>query len=203
MKILIMSDHPILRDGITALLRQDNDKVIVRHAHDVDEAATTLKSDGDLDTVIFDIQRNGINDLNSLSSITHSREDIRIIVLSPSEKPEDVRAAFAQGAFGYVPTSADTHTLLSAVKMVLTGELYVPPLLLKRAAPLFSQVSQLTPRQLDILRCLGDGMPTKVISRTLGISEKTVKTHITAIFKALKVRNRTQAATVGRLAGLI
>jgi DNA-binding NarL/FixJ family response regulator len=135
-----------------------------------------------------------------------------VIVLSSSEEPRDARRALAQGALGYVSKSASQHTLISAIKLVLQGEIYVPPLILNEtggsghAAP-FSRNADtgppLTPRQIEVLRRLSEGQPNKIIARELGLSERTVKAHITAIFKALNVVNRTQAAAVGRHAGLI
>ena len=110
-----------------------------------------------------------------------------------------------------MPKSAGQRTLLSAIRLVLDGELYVPPLLLSDPPPAGfdsrgeagPQRAALTDRQIEALRRLSQGQPNKTIARELGLSEKTVKAHITAIFRALKVVNRTQAAAAGRDAGLL
>jgi two-component system nitrate/nitrite response regulator NarL len=118
----------------------------------------------------------------------------------------------SKGALGYVPKSASQHTLLSAIRLVLDGDLYVPPLILgetplspapdpREAAAAAGSV--LTRRQIDVLKQLSQGKSNKSIALELGLSEKTVKAHVTAIFKALNVINRTQAAAAGREAGLI
>jgi DNA-binding NarL/FixJ family response regulator len=133
-------------------------------------------------------------------------------VLSSSEEPKDVRSALAAGAMGYVPKSANHNVLLSAIKLAMNGEFYIPPLILEQGS--MSQVdagirtspgndTRLTERQIEVLSLLSQGKPNKSIATALGLSEKTVKTHITAIFKALNVVNRTQAAAAARLAGLI
>jgi DNA-binding NarL/FixJ family response regulator len=105
------------------------------------------------------------------------------------------------GASGYIPKSATAQTVVSALQLVLSGNVYVPPLMLSasRVAEPGSpagahSLSQLTDRQVDVLRYLRDGLSNKEISANLGIAEKTVKVHIAAIFKTLNVVNRTQAA---------
>jgi DNA-binding NarL/FixJ family response regulator len=104
------------------------------------------------------------------------------------------------GASGYIPKSATAQTVVSALQLVLSGNVYVPPLLVadaagdRRGIDMPRSLSQLTERQVDVLRQLKDGLTNKEISANLGIAEKTVKVHIAAIFKTLNVVNRTQAA---------
>ncbi|VVC54508.1 DNA-binding response regulator [Beijerinckiaceae bacterium RH AL1] len=118
-----------------------------------------------------------------------------------------MRRALAMGALGYVPKSASPQVLLSAINLVLNGDIYVPPLILaggpgnEGVAPEISDA--LTRRQIDVLCLLAEGLPNKTIATRLELSEKTVKAHVTAIFRALRVVNRTQAASAGRAAGLI
>ena len=128
------------------------------------------------------------------------------------------RDDLAAGARGYCPKSAGHHTLLAALRLVMEGEVYVPPLMLAAtagaaAAPqaaggaglpgLPNTAPRLTERQLDVLRLLCEGRPNKDISRQLDLSEKTTKAHVTAIFKVLGVVNRTQAVLAARAAGLV
>lgn len=147
--------------------------------------------------------------LDALAVFATMRPGLPVIVLSSSEDPGAVRSAFAQGAMGYVPKSASPRTLLSAIRIALNGERYVPPLVLDDPAlqhqdgAAAARGSMLTQRQIEVLRYLAEGVPNKVIADKLGLSEKTIKAHITAIFKALNVINRTQAAAAGRKAGLI
>ena len=130
-------------------------------------------------------------------------------MLSSSEKPSDVRRALAAGALGYVPKSANSDTLMAALHLVLAGEVYVPPLLLDEpprpiaGARVRSDPARgLTERQFDALRLLARGLTNKEIALELELSEKTVKIHVGAIFKALGVVNRAQAAEAARREGL-
>src|SRR5262249_5419184 len=108
-----------------------------------------------------------------------------------------------------VPKSASPQTLLAALQLVLSGNVYVPPLMLEARAtagsetPSANGITQLTERQIDVLRQLSEGLTNKEIANRLGISEKTIKTHVTAIFKMLNVTNRTQAVTAARQAALL
>lgn len=212
MKLLVVDDHPVLREGLVALLRQLGPDTVVLEAGDAQAALRLVEEQSDLDVVILDLVLPGLNGLSALPEFGRSRPDLPVIVLSSSEEPQDARKALAQGALGYVPKSASQHTLISAIKLVLEGEIYVPPLILNDMASRGSSAlprrseetgSILTPRQIEVLRRLSQGQPNKTIANELDLSEKTVKAHITAIFKALNVVNRTQAAAVGREAGLI
>jgi DNA-binding NarL/FixJ family response regulator len=213
MKILIVDDHAILRDGVEMLLRQEDGGTVVVQASNADDAMLMLDRHTDLDAIVLDLKLQGMDGLEALALFSHKRPGLPVIVLSSSEDLGAVRHAFAQGAMGYVPKSAGPRTLLSAIRIALNGERYVPPLLLdEHAAPPTDGTanpppawrdSTLTQRQIEVLRHLAEGVPNKVIADKLGLSEKTVKAHITAIFKALNVINRTQAAAAGRKAGLI
>ncbi len=211
MKLLVVDDHPVLREGLVALLRQLGPDAVVLEAGDAQAALRLLEEEQDLDVVILDLVMPGMNGLSALPEFGRNRPDLPVIVLSSSEEPRDARKALAQGALGYVPKSASQHTLISAIKLVLQGEIYVPPLILNEMGARAGSTptrgedggSNLTPRQIEVLRRLSEGQPNKIIAHELNLSEKTVKAHITAIFKALNVVNRTQAAAVGRESGLI
>ncbi|WP_321793123.1 response regulator transcription factor [Burkholderia pyrrocinia] len=212
MKILIVDDHAILRDGVEMLLRQGDAGMVVVQASSADDAVSLLDRHVDLDAIVLDLKLQGMDGIDAIAVFAKMRPGLPVIVLSSSEDPGAVRTAFAQGAMGYVPKSASPHTLLSAIRIALSGERYVPPLVLDdHATPhpdgtgtaAASRVALLTHRQIEVLRYLAEGVPNKVIADKLGLSEKTVKAHITTIFKALNVINRTQAAVAGRKAGLI
>ena len=210
MKFLIVDDHPVLREGLAALLRQVFAPSTIIAASDVDEAFAAIEAHDDIDAVILDLNMPGTAGMQAISGFGHRRPDLPVIVLSSSEDARDVRKAIELGALGYVPKSASQQSLTAAIRLVLDGDVYVPPFLLKEQDRGRSErdgsagaVARLTARQIEILVLLGKGEPNKVIARTLDLSEKTVKVHITAIFKALNVVNRTQAATAGRAAGLI
>jgi DNA-binding NarL/FixJ family response regulator len=209
MKLLIVDDHPVLRDGLAALLQHANPDTTVLQARNASEGFALADGCADLDVILLDLEMPGIKGLEALSEFGRRRPDVPVIVLSSSEDARDVRQSLASGALGYVPKSASQQVLLSAIRLVLNGDLYVPPLILgessRHAGPAVEAggKSLLTPRQTEILRLLSEGMPNKTIATALGLSVKTVKVHITTIFKTLDVVNRTQAAVAGRKAGII
>ncbi|MES2196152.1 MAG: response regulator transcription factor [Pseudomonadota bacterium] len=212
MKLLIVDDHPVLRDGLAALLQHAGPDTTVLQARDAGEGLAIADSCGDLDVIILDLEMPGMKGVEALSEFGRKRPDVPVIVLSSSEDPGDVRKSLAAGALGYVPKSASQQVLLSAIRLVLNGDLYIPPLILDENPTAAGQrirtagsegAPQLTQRQIEILRLLSEGMPNKTIAAALNLSVKTVKVHITAIFKALNVANRTQAAVAGRKARII
>jgi DNA-binding NarL/FixJ family response regulator len=124
-------------------------------------------------------------------------------VLASSEEIDDIRRALAAGACGYVPKSAGGSTLVSAIRLALDGEIYVPPVVLQTGRPAPPAAQQVTPRQMDVLRLLAEGASNKAIAATLGLSEKTVKAHLASLFRTLNVGNRTQAIAVARSYGIL
>jgi two-component system, NarL family, nitrate/nitrite response regulator NarL len=212
MKLLVIDDHPIVLDGLAALLAGSSPGAIVLTAPDAQSGFRMLDDHADLDVVLLDLRLPGLNGHAAISEFGRLRPTLPVIVLSSSEDPVDVRKAISLGALGYVPKSASRHVLMSAIDLVLKGEIYIPPLLVDNAVyekqgdrqeELPAPTLRLTERQVEVLALLNQGQPTKTIATHLNLSEKTVKIHISAIFKALNVVNRTQAAAVGRNLGLI
>lgn len=210
LKLLIVDDHSVVREGLAALLRNIGPETVVLEAGDAEGALRLAGDNADLDVVILDLLMPGMGGLPALTEFGRVRPDLPVVVLSSSDDPQDARKALAHGALGYIPKSSSHHTLVSAIRLVLEGDVYVPPLILKEMASApgtrprtSASPSLLTDRQIEVLRRLGEGRPNKIIAHELELSEKTVKAHITAIFKALNVVNRTQAAAVGRAMGLI
>ncbi len=212
MKLLVVDDHPLLRGGLRGLLLQIGEDTVVLQAGDAAEALALIALHADLDIVVLDIAMPGMNGLQAIAEFGRTRPELPVIVLSSSESPEDVRQALAQGALGYVPKSASQQTLLAAIWLVLNGDLYVPPFVLddSRTARLSHSRTDssankpiLTDRQMEVLRLLCQGQSNKMIALDLDLSEKTVKAHVTAIFKILNVISRTQAAAIARETGLI
>jgi len=211
MKILIVDDHSVVREGLAALLRQSREDIDVLQAENGTDALDRVESNRDLDAVLLDLSMAGLGGMPTLLEFGRRFPDLPVIILSSSEDPQDVRQAFASGALGYIPKSATPKTLLSALQLVLQGDVYVPPFVLEKQAFAPKQtvsagscmVPKLTDRQIDVLKLLGAGLSNKEIANELGLSEKTVKVHVTGIFKALNVINRMQAASAARAAQLI
>jgi len=204
-KLLIVDDHPLFRDGLAALLRQASADTSVVQASSTEDALN-VADEQIIDAVFMDLMMPGLSGEAAVREFARRHPDLPVIVLSSSESASDVRRMLNAGASGYIPKSATAQTVVSALHLVLSGNIYVPPLLITAAARASDHgahdaprtVSQLTERQVDVLRFLKDGLTNKEISANLGIAEKTVKVHIAAIFKTLNVVNRTQAAKVLR-----
>src|SRR5271169_4789499 len=165
MKLLVVDDHPVLREGLATLLRQIGPDTDVFEAGDAAEALTLVAKHADLDVVVLDIVMPGLDGLRAIAEFGRARPELPVIVLSSSEDAQTVRQALAQGALGYVPKSASRHTLLSAIQFVMSGEIYVPALILGEAP--FAQIAPagvgagrgplaLTDRQIEVLRLMAE-----------------------------------------------
>jgi two-component system nitrate/nitrite response regulator NarL len=211
MKLLIIDDHSIMRAGLAALLAQPDSGIEVIEAGDAAAGIAEVEAHPDLDAVFLDLNMPGEDGMSALREIGRRRPDLPVILLSSSENPDDVRRALAAGALGYLPKSSGPQTLMSALRLVLSGEVYVPPIML-RETPARTSLDppggsgpggELTERQIEVLRLLGRGLSNKQIARELLVSERTVKAHVTAIFKSLGVINRMQAVEAARRTALI
>jgi two-component system, NarL family, nitrate/nitrite response regulator NarL len=211
MKVLIVDDHTVVREALAAMLQQPEAAASVFLAGNLEEGLALAEAHRDLDAIILDLIMPGVSGMDALFEFRKHRPELPVIVLSASEDPRDVRRALTSGALGYVPKSAGKQTLLWALKSVFEGNVYVPPLLINEErvnagagdAGRRPDAGGLTERQIEVLRLVCRGQSNKEISSALGLSEKTVKAHVTAIFKALGVVNRTQAATAAQKAGLV
>lgn len=202
MKLIVIDDHPVMREGLALVLRQLDGSPEVLEAADGERGIALLAQHDDVGGVLVDLRMAGLAGLPTLARLRALRPDLPVMVISASEDPADVRRAMAAGASGYVPKSASRSTLLAAVRLVLAGERYLPPLLLEDgAAPPPAQLTGLTPRQVEVLGLLCQGHANREIGVALGMHEKTVKAHVSALFKVLGVVNRTQAVEAARAAG--
>lgn len=202
MKLIVIDDHPVVREGLAMVLRQLEGAPEVLEAADGEQGLALLALHADVRAALVDLRMAGLAGLPTLARLRALRPDLPVMVISASEDPADVRRAMAAGASGYVPKSAGRSTLFAAVRLVLAGERYVPPLLLEQgdAAPA-ATLTGLTPRQLEVLGLLCQGHANREIGVALGMHEKTVKAHVSAIFKVLGVVNRSQAVEAARAAG--
>lgn len=203
MRLLIIDDHPVVREGLAAVLRQRGADTEVLEAADGEAGLQLLAQRPDVACVLVDLRLAGLGGLATLARVRATRPGLPVLVVSASEDAADVRRAMAAGASGYVPKSAGRSTLLAALQLVLAGERYVPPLLLAEAAPAAATVTGLTPRQREVLALLCQGHANREIGLALQMHEKTVKAHVGALFKVLGVVNRTQAVEAARSAGFI
>lgn len=209
MQILIVDDHSVVREGVAALMLQAfGASAVILQAASLAPALEAAVANPGLDVVLLDLfladEGGARATFAGIEAFGRARPDLPVIIFSSSEDPRDVRGAIAAGALGYVPKSASPETLKAALGLVLKGELYVPPLVLgdptitALAAPRPGPGPPLTARQGEVLDFIVEGRSNKEIARLLHVSDKTVKAHVTGIFKALGVSNRTQAARLAQ-----
>lgn len=210
MKILVADDHGIVREGIKLLLSELSTDLSLQEAADRDQVLAIVSKNPDLDLILLDLYMPGVTDLDLLAEICNSYSHIPVIILSATEDAHVMQRVIDRGASGFIPKSAAQAVMASAIQLVLAGGVYIPPAMVPHAqddaaaAPArATQASQsdLTNRQLEVLKLLGEGKSNKTIARELGLSAHTVKIHVTAIFKALGVSNRTEAAVASREIG--
>ena len=211
MRILVVDDHALFREGLKFLLRDLDDELNISEAADCQQAAG-LHGEG-FDLILLDLHMPGIAGLDALEAVRAAFEATRIVVLSGEEDPRQVRRAIDSGAAGFVPKSSTPEVLLNALRLILGGGIYLPPMALRglpdtQESGAVINVSReriaeaLSGRQLDVLNHAVQGKPNKVIARQLGISEATVKAHLSAAFRVLNVHNRTEAVYAAARLGL-
>jgi two-component system nitrate/nitrite response regulator NarL len=207
MKLLVVDDHPLVRAGVASTLQHLAGADTVLQAGDGVEALAHLAQHPDVAAVLLDLRMSGMAGMALLIQLQRQHPGLPALVLSSSEDPDDVRRVLKAGARGYCPKSANPTTVIAALQLVLSGEIYVPPFMAMAAsAPETAPAepsSGLTPRQHEVLQALCSGKSNKEIARALGMQEKTVKGHVSAIFKSLNVVHRLQAVEAARAAGLI
>lgn len=201
MKVLVADDHALMREGLQIVLaRLDGDLQIIE-AIGFEDVLRKLKSCGEIDLALIDLAMPDDDPFIGLKRVLDATLDIPTVVLSASENPADMHHSIALGAKGFIPKSASSEVLLSALELVLSGSTYLPTQLFgytgdTNKATIGSSASEIsiTRRQREVLNLLSQGQTNKGIGRTLGLSEGTVRTHVAAIFKILDVNNRTQAS---------
>ncbi|MBE0615820.1 MAG: response regulator transcription factor [Burkholderiales bacterium] len=213
MNILLIDDHPLLRGGMRYLLRSLDADLEMDEASD-GAHALNLVAARPYDLVLLDLKMPGLNGMDALAALRTAIPGTPLVVLSAEEDPRVVRAAIDAGAMGFIPKSSTPEVLIQALRLVLAQGVYLPSAVLDAAHPVSASVSSsdqnpgkgalpgLTPRQMDVLHCIIKGKPNKVIARELDVSEGTVKAHLSAVFLALDVHNRTEAVYAAAKLGL-
>lgn len=203
MKILIGDDHVLFREGLRRLLEQLKDSSTFAEADSFDELLS-LAADEPFDLILTDLRMPGWPGFEGIAALRERQPAAKVVVVSASEAHSDVRDSLENGAAGYIPKSSSVKIMLSALDLIFSGGIYVPATVLRDGLgpeasgpvppsdPALEQL--LTQRQREVLERLREGKSNKQIAHELGLSEGTVKIHMTAIFKSLGVRNRTQAA---------
>lgn len=192
LSLLLVDDHRIFLDGLALALGPLSPGLLIQTAQSAAEAEALLRNQ-DFDLILLDLRLPDVPGLELLQRWQQAGQLTPVAILSASDSPQDAQAALAAGALGFIPKSADGDGLRLAVTRVLLGETLPTPAR-DRGTPL-------TPRQRDILLLLADGLPNKAISRSIGLSEDTVKTHLRALFQELDVHTRTACVSAARQRG--
>jgi DNA-binding NarL/FixJ family response regulator len=206
MKILIVDDHKVVRDGIRFMLLDAPDIEIVGDAESAEEMFDVIEG-VPVDIVLLDIRMEGMTGLDALERIASEFPQVRVLMLSMHDQPGYVRRAIELGASGYLLKSAGRDEILAAITAVSEGQTYVQgrlmqPLLADVTGSL-RQTGRLSPREQQVLQLIADGSENKQIARELGLSEATVKTYIRGVFERLDVSSRAEAVAVGLRVGII
>ena len=213
MKVLVVDDHPLIREALRQVLRALARDIELLEAGSAPEALAAADKSAGLDLILLDLTLPGRDGLEVLRELRERYPSYPVVVLSASDQSEIVMRALDAGAMGFIPKTSSNEVLLGALRLVLSGGVYLPaevlrhspaPGLVSNSAATAAGVGYrdlgLTERQAQVLALVVQGKPNKIICRELNLAEGTVKIHVTAILKALGVTNRTQAVIeVGRL----
>lgn len=192
LSLLLVDDHRIFLDGLSLALAPLCPNLVIHTAETAAVAEACLQA-GDFDLILLDLRLPDMPGLELLQRWQQQGRMTPVAILSASDSNLDAQAALAAGALGFIPKSANSDELRQAVTRVLLGETL--------PAPQTGNKPQLTPRQMEILQLLAEGLPNKSISRQLGVSEDTVKTHLKSLFQEFSVHTRTACVSAARQRG--
>jgi len=208
-QIVVVDDHPVLRDGLTAVLSTQPDFIVIGEAENGAEAVRKVVELRP-DVVMLDLEMPEMDGVETLHRLREDDPDIRVIVFTAFDTDERILAAVRAGAQGYLLKGAPREQIFEAVRVVHSGDSLLQPVI---ASKLLRQVSQtaeaadvlgsVTPRESEVLNLLAQGLQNKEIAGQLGISERTVKFHVGSILSKLNAGNRTEAVTLAVQRGLI
>ena len=215
MKVLVIDDHPLIQHAMTSLVQQLGEAVEVVAVGAAQPARDALAAGRDFDLAVLDLDLGGEDGFALLEELRSGYPALPIVIVAATDHRDDVMRAIDKGALGFVPKCAGNDTLLSALRMVLAGGIYLPPSVMRtpasreparrvasshwdehadseRSAAIIAGLN-LTPRQKQVLTLLLRGQSNKLIARALNLSVETIKDHVAAVLRALNVATRTQA----------
>jgi len=201
-RLLIVDDHPVVRDGLVAILHQgEPDLEVVGEAGDGKEAVARWRELRPTVT-IMDLQLPGQTGVEAITAIRREDPEARVLVLTTFDGDADIQRALEAGARGYLLKNVRRATLIEAVRAVAAGQRYLPPATAARLVEAMES-ERLTARELDVLALLAKGMRNREIAEALRLAEPTIKIHVNNLLRKLEVKDRTEAAVVALRRGLI
>ena len=212
MKFLVVDDHELIREAMRGALKQLDSNAAILEAADSRQAMQLIEENNDLDLILLDLNLPDRDGFSVLVELRKSYPSVVVVVMSAQQDHDSVVKALNLGALGFIPKSATRKVILGALQLVMSGGTYIPPQALPSEQPPLTptpaptsqakpetggdKVSPadlgLTGRQIDVLALIMQGKSNKAICRVLDLSEPTVKSHVSAILRALKVSNRTE-----------
>lgn len=216
MRALVVDDHPLIQEAVGNVLRRLAPQTEILVAGDCELGLELAQRSAELDLILLDLNLPGVSGIPALKLWRTRFPSVPVVILSATVDQQTVLAAFGVGAAGYIPKAASNEVMLNALRLVLEGGKYLPsevlahspgrgpiPRRLARATALSVKTLGLSARQVEVLRLLAQGASNKAICRELGLADRTVKAHVTAVFRALRVSSRTQAAIEAVKLGLV
>jgi DNA-binding NarL/FixJ family response regulator len=197
--IAIVDDHPLFRDALRQSLKSALGSLETRVAGSLNELNALLNENGDIDLVLLDLNMPGVQGFSGLLYLRAQYPHLPVAIVSASEDPATIRRAIDFGASGFVPKSQPVENIRAAVQAVLDGDIWTPPdidisdVSASADEDVIERLAKLTPQQVRVLMMLADGLLNKQIAYELGVSEATIKAHVSAILQKLGVDSRTQA----------
>ena len=201
-RILVVDDHPVVRDGLAAMLNTQSDFEVVGEASDGEEALRKV-ADSDPDVLLLDLEMPGVDGIETLQRLRQSKARARAIVFTVFDTDERIVSAMKAGAKGYLLKGAPRDDVFRAVRVVNKGGSLLEPLIASRFLDSINNPDALTARQKEVLKLIATGLLNKEIADRLYISERTVKFHVSEILAKLGAGNRTEAVAIATQRGLI
>ena len=198
-RIIIVDDHPLFRGALGQAISGQFPGAEVLEAGSLDALEQLLAEGREIDLVLLDLLMPGVQGFSGLLFLRAQHPEVPVVIVSANGEPDTIRRAMAFGASGFVPKSEPVERISEAIRRVLDGEVWTPPDLDvslpsdDESNKLVARLSTLTPQQVRVLMMLGEGLLNKQIAYKLGVSEATIKAHVSAILQKLGVDSRTQA----------
>ena len=197
--LVIADDHPLFRDALRQAVASVLASAVVSEAGSFEDLTALLERDSDVDLILLDLTMPGISGFSGLIYLRAQYPAIPVVIVSASDDAATIRQCLDCGASGFIPKSQPVERIREAIRRIIGGEVWLPPDVDLSCSPagesaeLVSRLSTLTPQQVRVLMMLGEGLLNKQIAFKLGVSEATIKAHVSAILQKLGVDSRTQA----------
>ncbi|MGD8347100.1 MAG: response regulator transcription factor [Lysobacterales bacterium] len=206
--VIVADDHPLFRAAIKEALEAEQGETRFLEASSFESLQKLVDEQQEVDLVLLDLHMPGVSGFAGLVYLCKRYPSVPIVIISANEDPVVIRRALEHGAAGFIPKSSGIETITQAIAAILMGEIWVPAQMAAGRSvqdaselELAERMSQLTPQQFKVLMMMSQGLLNKQIAFELGVSEATIKAHVTAIMNKLGVSNRTQAVVAaGKLA---